>query len=62
MLLLSIHPWILFPPLPVVGSCVPIGKPLDLQAIGRLTLLLMYIPSLKITMRIIPEGVSYVCK
>jgi hypothetical protein len=62
MLLLSIHLWTLFPPLPVIGSCVPLGKPLDLQAIERLTLLPMFTPSLMIIMKIIPEDVSFACK
>jgi hypothetical protein len=62
LLLLSIHPWILFPPLPVISSCMQISEPLDLQGIERLILPLMFIPSLKMTMKVILEGVSFACK
>jgi hypothetical protein len=62
-LLLSIHLWTLFPPLPAISSCMQISKPsLDLQAIGRVTLLQTFIHFLRIITKIIPEGVSFVCK
>jgi hypothetical protein len=39
-----------------------ISEPLDLQATGRHTWLLMYILSLKMTEKVMLEGVSFVCK